>query len=243
MEGSGMTVQLPLAQLIHTRMHELGLDREALGFRLGYKNPLKAAGRVDALCRGHISSKKSRLALRRLPGALEISEDVVLRARRDTEDALAQRKRQEEEERHIAHEKQEIEWRAAFTPHAILLTERIAPSSITMCAFTGGPRRWLRIDFDLSKPAITFVRQALAALPEKAQKSEVDGRYRVSFFGEVLGFIVNYTPDRALRCDLEGRPLEVLPKAYRPGEISLFIRGRRVSPTAVARVLGTARRP
>src|SRR6266571_5042720 len=38
-----------------------------LGFRLGYQNPLKAAGRVDALCWGHITSEKSRLALRRLP--------------------------------------------------------------------------------------------------------------------------------------------------------------------------------
>jgi hypothetical protein len=238
-----MTDQLPLARLIQIRMHELGLDHQALGIRLGYQNPLKAVGRVDALCWGHISSKKSGIALRRLPEALEIPEDVVLRARRDTEEALAQRKRQEEEQRRLTREKEEIEWRAAFIPHAILLTERTAPSSITLCGFTGGPRRWLQIDFDLSKPPITFVRQALAALPEKARKSEVDGRYHVSFFGAVLGFIVNYSPDKALRCDLEGRPLEVLPKAYRPGEISLFIRGRRVSPTAVARVLGTAPRP
>jgi hypothetical protein len=243
MEASAMTVQLPLAQLIGTRMHELGLDRQALGFRLGYQNPLKAAGRVDALCGGHISSRKSRLALRRLPGALEISQEVVLRACRDTEDALAQRKRQEEEERRITHEKEEIEWRAAFTPHAILHTQRTAPSSITMCAFTGGPRRWLRIDFDLSQPPITFVRQALAALPEKARKSEVDGRCQVSFFGEVLGFIVNYTPDKALRCDLEGQPLEVLPKAYRLKETSVFIRGKHVPSTVVARVLGTVPRP
>ena len=28
-----------------TRLKELNLDRHALGFRLGYKNPAKAAGR------------------------------------------------------------------------------------------------------------------------------------------------------------------------------------------------------
>ena len=48
-----MTVQTPLAELIETRMGELGLDRAALGFRLGaYKNPLKAAGRVHTLIEG-----------------------------------------------------------------------------------------------------------------------------------------------------------------------------------------------
>src|SRR5271167_382603 len=109
-----MPVQLPLAQLIQTRMHELGLDRQSLGFRLGYRNPLKAAGRVDALCWGHISSKKSGMALHRLPEALEIPEEVVLLAWRDTEDVLAQRKRQEGEGRRITREREEIEWRATF---------------------------------------------------------------------------------------------------------------------------------
>jgi hypothetical protein len=127
MEGSAMTVQLPLAQLIQTRMSELGLDRQSLGFRLGYRNPLKAAGRVDALCWGHITSKKSQLALRRLPEALEIPEEVVLRALRDTEEVLAQRKRQEEEQRRITHEKEEMEWRAAFRPHAVIRRANLTP--------------------------------------------------------------------------------------------------------------------
>jgi hypothetical protein len=188
--------------------------------------------------RSSLSSRAFSMAM--TPEALEIPEEVVLRALRDTEDALAQRKQQEDEERRIIHEKEEMEWRAAFRPHAILQTENTRPSSITMCGITGGPRRWLRINFDLSKPPVTFVQQALAALPEKARKSEVDGRWHVMFFGEVLGFIVNYSPEKALRCDLDGQPLEVLPKAYRPGDITLSIGGKRVSPTVMARVLGTA---
>ena len=63
-----MAINTPLADLIHTRMRDLGLDRQALGFRLGYQNPLKASGRVDALCDGHITSQKSRAALDGLPG-------------------------------------------------------------------------------------------------------------------------------------------------------------------------------
>src|SRR3954447_14175228 len=92
--------------------------------------------------------------------------------------------------------------------------------------------------FDLSKPPITFVQQALAALPERTGLGS-DGKRYVTFFGEAVGFIVNYTPDQALRCDLDGQPQEVLSKAYRPGEVGLAIGGRPVSPTVIARLLGT----
>jgi len=55
-----MQTQLPLATLIQARMDELGLDREGLGFRLGYLNPLKASGRVGALCSGHLKAAERR---------------------------------------------------------------------------------------------------------------------------------------------------------------------------------------
>ena len=219
-------------------MKELNLDRHALGFRLGYKNPAKAAGRVDALCWGHLTNRKSRAALARLPDALELPAEVVAQAVIETEQVLAEQERQAEEERRLAREKEEAEWRAAFTPHAILQTERTVPSQITICGLTGGARRWLWIDFDLSKPPITFVQQALAALPERTGLGS-DGKRYVTFFGEAVGFIVNYTPDQALRCDLDGQPQEVLSKAYRPGEVGLAMGGRPVSPTVIARLLGT----
>ena len=79
----------PLADLIQTRMSELGLDEEALGFRLGYKNPVKATGRIHALCYGHLSSRKSRYALNRLPEALELAPEVVEQALAATKDLLA----------------------------------------------------------------------------------------------------------------------------------------------------------
>jgi hypothetical protein len=233
-----MPIQLPLAKLIQTQMEELGLDRQTLGFRLGYKNPAKAAGRVNALCWGHLTNRKSRAALSRLPDALGLSPELVQRAIRETEQVLAEQERQAEEERRLAREREEAEWRAAFRPHAIIQTERTVPSQITICGLTGGARRWLWIDFDLSKPPITFVQQALAALPERTGLGS-DGKRYVTFFGEAVGFIVNYTPDQALRCDLDGQPQEVLTKAYRPGEVGLAMGGRPVSPTIIARLLGT----
>jgi hypothetical protein len=231
-----MPIQLPLAKLIQTQMEELGLDCQTLGFRLGYKNPAKAAGRVNALCWGHLTNRKSRAALSRLPDALGLSPELVQRAIRETEQVLAEQERQAEEERRLAREREEAEWRAAFRPHAIIQTERTVPSQITICGLTGGARRWLWIGFDLSKPPVTFVQQALAAMPDKARRAENGKRY-VTFFGEALGFIVNYSPDQALRCDLDGRLLEVLGQAYRPGEVGLSIGGRPVSSTVMARLL------
>ena len=105
---------------------------------------------------------------------------------------LAEQERQAEEERRLAREREEAEWRAAFRPHAIIQTERTVPSQITICGLTGGARRWLWIGFDLSKPPVTFVQQALAAMPDKARRAENGKRY-VTFFGEALGFIVNYS--------------------------------------------------
>src|SRR3954454_2006563 len=167
--------------------------------------PAKAAGRVDALCWGHLTNRKSRAALARLPDALALPAEVVAQAVIETEQVLEDQERQAEEERRRAREKEEAEWRAAFPPHAIIQTERTVPNQITICGLTGGARRWLWIDFDLSKPPITFVQQALAALPERTGLGS-DGKRYVTFFGEAVGFIVNYTPDQALRCDLDGRP-------------------------------------
>src|SRR5215204_4416158 len=98
-----MPTQTPLADLIQTRMGELGMDQKALGFRLGsFQNPLKAAGRVHALVDGHITSQKSRRALARLPEALEVHPEAVERAVAATEELFAEFRRQAEEQRRIA---------------------------------------------------------------------------------------------------------------------------------------------
>src|SRR4051812_15028793 len=73
----GTAMKTPLAVLIEARIKQLDIDRAALGLRLGYRNPAKAAGRVYALCDGHITSTKSTTALRRLPEAIEVPAEVV----------------------------------------------------------------------------------------------------------------------------------------------------------------------
>jgi hypothetical protein len=219
-----MTTHTPLAVLIEARMQQLALDRAALGLRLGYQNPAKAAGRVDALCNGHITSEKSRTALHRLPTAIEVPAEVVEIAVEATTSFLAELKWQEDEKLRIARENEDAAWRATFIPHAIILGERKIPTSITMYAISGGSDRNLTIELDLSEPSSTFVQQALAALPSKLHLGK-DGRLTVPFFGYALGFIINYSPDQAVRYDLKGNAVENLSKAFRPGRASFSLKG------------------
>ena len=61
----------------------------------------------------------------------------------------------------------------------------------------------------------------------------------LQFFGATTGFIVNYTPDHAVRFDLEGRPTETLSRAYRPGEVTLYLGRRPFSPESLGAVVFT----
>jgi len=40
-------------------------------------------------------------------------------------------------------------------------------------------------------------------------------------FGKVEGFVINYTPDHAIRFDLLGNPVETLGAAYRRGSAQM----------------------
>ncbi len=236
-----MQTKLPLAELVESRLRQLGLTPQALGFRLGYSNPAKACGRVQAICEGYLENRKSRAALVQLADALELPADEVAHVIGLTRASLAEENRIANEQLRRKNHAKEIAWRAEFKPHAVIIAERRIPSLITFCALAGGPEALLIIPFDLSQPPIRFVGQALALLPRKAPVG-ANGRRYVPFLGEALGFIINYSPDRALRCDLEGNPIERLSAAYRVGQIELTLGSRIKSPATVAHVLGIAKR-
>lgn len=146
-----MRYEFPLSRLIRNRSQELGLNAKELGFRLGYRNSAKAAGRVDALCEGHIASRKSKRALDRLANALEVPEHIVEEAVAATNEHLVELDRQAEQAKRVAQEASEARWRASFKPHAVLDTEHKCPSQITICGLTGGIGRWLIVRLDNSK--------------------------------------------------------------------------------------------
>ena len=104
---------------------------------------------------------------------------------------------------------------------------------MTCYAITGGAKRWLIVELDVSRPPVTFASQVRAILLDKTGRGS-DGRRCVAFFGELLGFVINYTPDRAIRFNPDGEPLETLSAAHMPSQGSISLGGRPVSPAVIS---------
>jgi hypothetical protein len=210
--------KLALPILITERCQELGLGRKELVERSGYKNISKGLRRLDQVYAGDLD--RVGALLRGLPKALDLSPEKVQQAIDETI-------------RQIAAEADAI-WRGSFEPAAYLLGTSDRPSQIFIFGITGGAERWLKIPIDLSQPPVSYAVQAL----EVVRRTPV-----VEFFGTATGFIVNYTPDHAVRFDVEGRPVETLTRAYRPGEVTLYLSGRPFSPRVLGSVMGTIVKP
>jgi hypothetical protein len=217
-------MSLPLAQLIQSRMKELGIRSGALAARLGYLNLSKGARRIDELCGGDLAGKEWLLA--NLPRALSLPDEVAKAAVDETRKEL-------ERAREADRQRAEAAWRAAFKPHAYLLGTNVRPSSITFFGITGGAERWLVIPLDHSQPPLSYAAQALAVV----RRTPV-----VQFFGATTGFIVNYTPDHAVRFDLQGKPVETFTRAYRPMEVTLTLGRREMSAERFGQIFGTIRK-
>ena len=103
-------------------------------------------------------------------------------------------------------EEAEAAWRRNFTPHAVLLTERERPSLVIGMMLFGDQRF---VFFEKVTDPADFRDYVLSVLPEE-----------VVLFGKPVGYIVNYTPDRAVTFDLLGKRVASHTEAYRPGGAS-----------------------
>jgi hypothetical protein len=75
---------------------------------------------------------------------------------------------------------------------------------------------------------VSFVRQVLDRLPEG-----------VPAFGRPVGFVINYSPDKAVRFDLNGQPIAILDEAVRPGTaVLLRLDGRPIPAEALGLIVG-----
>ena len=205
------SIQLAIEALILERSSALKLGRSDLVRRAGFKNVSKGLRRLDELCVGEL--KRTATLIAALPAALELPPEVVA-------DAVRQTAQQVADARRIAEQEEESAWRAKFQPCAYFVGTTDRPSSISMYGISGGGDRWLKIPLDLSQPSVTFAAQALTVVRRTPF---------VQFFGATTGFIVNYTPDYAVRFDLSGTAVEELDHALRPGEVTLTI-GRKTFP-------------
>jgi hypothetical protein len=200
----------PIHIVIENLRRELGLRPSELAQRCRFKNIAKGIRRIDSVCCGDLDSESAKMVLEALPKALVIEKAVVEKAIHETAEIIAEAERKAAADREAA-------YRASFQPHNYLLGTDERPSQITIYGLTGGPDRWRKIRFDFLQPPETFAGQALAV----AQKTPI-----VQYHGPTTGFIVNYTPDNAVRFDLDGNEIDRLERAFRPGDVRLLI-GKR----------------
>ena len=163
------------------------------------------------MCEGNIEVTKQFMD--ELPQALETAAEIVTLALDQTVREIELAEQQEAEARDKI-------WRENFCPHAIVLTERTVPSPIFVAAIIG-IEKLLRIDLDATQGPVSFVRQVLDRLPEG-----------VPAFGKPTGFVINYSPDKAVRFDSNGQPIAMLDKAVRPGTAVLRLGGRPIPAEA-----------
>jgi len=203
---------LAIENLIRKRCRELCLQPKDVIRRCGYVNEAKGRiRRLEQLQHGNFEGSVG--LLRVLPRALDLPDNSVVQA-------VELSKRQ-------IRDAQEAVRRASFKPHAIILTENSRPEPIFVAALIGVDTL-LRIDFDLLSTQATWRAQAIDGLRARLKRwnSSWNNRrqvedYSLPAFGRPIGFVVNYAIDHAVRYDLEGNAIEMLPAAYRVGKADL----------------------
>ena len=143
--------QSPLAieALISDRLQDLKLTPVELVRRCGYKNLSKGLRRLAGARAGYFDGQA--WLLHALPDALGVPPEKVQQAVEDT--------------RRYLYEEKEAAWRAAFKPHAIIITERDRPTQIFVAFFIG-------IDVTpIFHPGATGIRSSLNAPDERPSSS------------------------------------------------------------------------
>jgi hypothetical protein len=191
---------LPIAELIAKRCEELGISRADVVKRCGSLNVQKGLKKLEQFCDGQLDGPERMIEA--LPEAIKVSEEQVQQAIDASEN--------------VVRVSEEARWRASFVPHAIIVrgTNQASPSFVT--AFGSG--YFNRIDFDHPNDEVTFLRQAIEVVSAKLEWSRST---KLPPYRHPTGVVINYTPDRAVRLDLEGNPVEALNRAYRPEETHL----------------------
>jgi hypothetical protein len=116
--------QLEITALIDRRCRELGLTRADLIRNCGYSNVAKGLRRLEQLRSGDLSTTAG--LAERLPDALGVPDNAVTAAIERTRKQLC--------------DAEDAAWRAAFKPHAVILTERSVPQPIFVAAVIGVDR-------------------------------------------------------------------------------------------------------
>ncbi len=206
------SLELSIARLIRKRTQDLGITRGELARRMGYTNVTTGCRRLDQICAGDVKMAENlRVELAR---GLDVDAEVI----NDSIEYTRAKQLSAEDKA----------YRESFKPHAVILTEYKIPTQITFYAMTGGSRHRI-IPFKEGSTPETYAAQAREALPNV-----------VRFLGRPIGYVVNYTPDFALKFNKEGRLIGRLDRTFRVGQSGVVIGGKEVGEGVWSTLLGTA---
>lgn len=107
---------------------------------------------------------------------------------------------------------------ANFKPHAYLVGSYKRPSFITGFAITGGAERWLKIRLDELETSKT-PEQAIAEIVAHLKENPT-----IPLWGAATGFYINYTPEKSVQYDLNGKVIQEIEGNYYPGEAGFDIK-------------------
>ena len=99
-----MVDHYPIHDLIEGQQKRLGLRRNELARRCGFKNVEKGVRRIDGVCHGDLNSPGAKMVLDNLAVALEVDKNVVENAIAATAEIIAEANR-------FAEAKREAAWR------------------------------------------------------------------------------------------------------------------------------------
>jgi hypothetical protein len=192
---------LIIHDLIEQRCKELSISHHELIVRSGITNSAKGLRRLQQLFDGDFIS--SRGLIERLPSALELPQSAI-------DDAINASKKQIADEIEAA-------WQSNFVPHALAITANNGrPRQITMAAICNAGRH-VRIDFPETLTASDFKKYAFDELITRAPDI-------AKFFYELQGLVINYSPDKSVKFDLDQHVVEESNRAIKAGQLSFTIR-------------------
>ncbi|MGV1016817.1 MAG: hypothetical protein ACOYBW_05500 [Fluviibacter phosphoraccumulans] len=190
-----------IEKLIRSRIQEIGITCAQLIKKSGYANESKGVRRLESIFASDFET--TRGLIEKLPAALDLPKEQI-------EAAIAKTKQDNADY-------EEAEWRAAFKPNARILTEENGrPRQITMAAISNAGRTVV-MEFPDELPAVQYLEYVLTGLPDQLREA-------ASFFYPPTGFVINWSPDRASKYDLNGVLIEELPRAFRGGALSFTLK-------------------
>lgn len=192
---------LPIKDLIDLRCNELSISYNDLIIKTGVSNVAKGHRRLQQLFDGDFIASKG--LIEKLPEALGVDPALLDETIRVSAQQIS--------------DEVEADWRANFKPHALAITANNGrPRQITMAALCNAGRH-VHIQFPEGMNPSNFKDYALKAVRKRAVVLS-------NFFYPLEGFVVNYTPDLAIKYCLQGEEIGVINNAVKAGKLSLTLR-------------------